>query len=217
MKRLAHAALILALAAGSGAARASEPTQVQLAAATGDCHADPGVAMVAAATQGQYALPPNELAPGPGWVLFVHPSLPTLSFYHPPGWQPSPFAQIGAIGVRVVSPDGNAGFEMFNATNAQGVGAATAQQVAEQGLRSLIGANTPANLVCGFDYPVPGPVPTTAFLEAISTQGALAVAVGTVIHDPASGTPISIDHRAIIGPRSQFAGLVRKVFLPVFT
>jgi hypothetical protein len=215
---LMPALLIAGLAAITGTAAAADgPGQVQLAAMTGDCNADPGVAMVAAATQGQFVLPPNDLTPGRGWVLFMHPALPTLAFYYPPGWQPAPFAQIGVIGVRVVSPDGDAAFENFNTTNIRGVGAVTAQQVAEEGLHRVIGTSTPASLVCGFDYPVPGPMPTTAFLEAVATQSSIAVAVGQVLHDPASGTPISIDYRAIIGPRGQFAGLVRAVFLPVFT
>lgn len=209
MRRRAGALLLLG-AATLPAARAD-------AAAAGDCNADPGVAMVAAATQGIPVLPPSELTPGPRWVPFMHPRLPSLAFTHPPGWVPAPFAQIGVVGVRVVSPDGSAAFEIFNTTSVQGLGAVTAQQVAEQGLRSLVGEGTPAALVCGFDYPAPGPLPTDAFLEAIATERSIAVAVGMVLHDPGSGMPVSIDHRAIVGPRDQFAGLVRSVFLPVFT
>ncbi len=189
---------------------------VQLAAVYGDCNADPGVALVAATVQqGMAPLPPHELVPPSNWVLFMHPSVPVLSFRHPPGWRPMPLAQIGTTGVRVLSPDNSAGFEIFNTTAASGVG--SARQVAEQGLRSLLGADTQAQPICAFDYPVPGPVPTTGFFEAVATQTSLAAAVGMVFRDPASGAPIAIDHRVIVGPRDQFAALVRHVFLPVFT
>ena len=215
MENAVRAALLsgLMLLQLPGLARAGD--RLQLAASYGDCNADPGVALVAVSAQGYPPLPAHELVPPSNWVPFMHPTVPALAFYHPPGWQPTPYAQIGATGVRVVAPDNRAGFEIFNTT---GVGGITgAQQVAEQGLRSLIGANTPADVVCAFDYPVPGPVPTSGFFEAVATQTSLAAAVGMVFHDPASGAPIAIDHRAIIGPRDQFAGLVRSVFLPVFT
>jgi hypothetical protein len=218
MKMLACALLACGLVAasdGSALAVDAHAQQTQLAALSGDCNVDLGVALVAASAEGYPALPLNELLPGYDWVYFMHPAVATLSFKHPPGWIPQPFAQIGTAGVRVVSPDGSAAFEIFNTTNVAGISGA--QQVAEQGLISLIGQGTQASFVCGYDFAVPGAVPTTAVFEAIATQTSYAAAVGTVFHDLATGAPIAIDHRAIIGPRQHFAALVRGVFLPVFT
>lgn len=195
---------------------------------TGDCRSEPGVELLAEWNLGYPVVSPIELVPPMDWVRFYHPTLP-VTFLYPPDWTPlalwtDSFTQTGApiwsdqpialpqlTSERIVSPDGDAAFELVSGTVAgMALTPAQAASIAEQG---LLGDQAQPTPLCTFEDANPL---LPSWFHGLYVDGSVMVSEGWPL--PQSGLfgeSTILNYYTMAGPQADFEGLMRTVFMPI--
>ena len=86
------------------------------------CTGNSNLAMLWGLIESGTFLNPSELpTPAPGWVSYLHPSWPLLSFLHPPDWTPTTLASSQAVGVDLLRNDTGGLYHNLGAWDTSGV------------------------------------------------------------------------------------------------
>lgn len=194
----------------------------------GDCRVEPGVELLAEWNLGYPVVSPVELTPPLDWVRFIHPTLP-VTFLYPPDWIPvalwaDAFSSSGApiwsdqpVGLpqltseRIVSPAGDAAFELVSGTiNGVRLTPGQAAFIAEQG---LLGENAEVTPLCTFEDANPL---FPSWFHGMRYQGSVLVTEGWPL--PQSGLfgeSTILNYYSMVGPQARFEELMRTVFMPI--
>ncbi len=200
-------------APSSAAAQGAQPRQ---------CGGDPGIEALLAYSQG--TIIPNTLrAVDPRWPAYMNPISPTISFRHPPGWQPIDLP-VASPGVVLLSPQQDALVTMSSAQAQVYVPmdqllAIAMQAVFMQYLRQPIGQQ-----LCG--YPLARSVGSEVDFAAAQNRTTLAAVSVSAVYSESSTLDANFNQvptinttalfYAVAGPSDQFAALTETVFLPIF-
>lgn len=204
--RLLLAPLIIVLLGGPVAL----PATAQNAQAIAQRYCDPG-------SDPQWTVNLAKRTLGPGWRYYKNPDPDPMSFlhsfYYPPGWHVSTLGTLPVMVARVTSPDGRVGMEFLLGSQSQPV---SSRQLAEYGIRSLMGKKANARVVCARQWPAPIPQQEITAM-AILADSTLYFAVGTVTYTQGSlltGPVTFVDYRVMAAPAAQFDTWAYQVLAP---
>jgi hypothetical protein len=173
----------------------------------GGCDGHPGTFMLWNVLQGRLPVSsPQDLLPGPGWVLYGHPVVGYLAFHHPPGWTPQTVAQQGVVGVRLRSPRGDALWDLLAFTQSP---ITNPRQAAAYGIQSILGDNArQSQLMCVGAWQ--NPAAAQRYSVIMVSYGPYIVASYAITMPYSPGFFV---YHGFAGPAQQFASLVQRVFL----
>ena len=183
------------------------------------CTGNSNLAMLWALVESGTFLNPSELpTPGPGWVSYLHPSWPLLSFLHPPDWTPTTLAGTQAVGVDLLRNDAGGLYHNLGAWDTTGISIEDWLAESTDRALNLMNASGTASVLCSLPPTTrqlaPGVFQSAAGAVLLTDDTVVLGSVSLNFVDGLGGNNVTIN--TVGGRSAEFNRIADDVFFPIY-
>lgn len=183
------------------------------------CTGSSNLAMLWSLVESGTFLNPSELpTPGVGWVNYIHPNWPLLSFLHPPDWTPTTLSGGQAVGVDLLRNDAGGLYHNFGTWDMTGVSVADwVDETIDRAFVLMNAAGTPT-VLCSLPATTrqlaPGVFQVASGAVVVTNDTVVLAAVSLNSVDGLPGNNVNIN--TVGGRNNEFNQIADDVFFPIY-